>query len=122
MVGTVIPAKAEIYFDFNAPVITNTFETNFIEENLSVDVTEFKAFTLYPNPAKETVNINLNNKGLNDNAKIEIYDLSGRIVLEKAVKTNVAIKINVNHLNTGVYMLKLKSEFNTSVKKLIIRK
>lgn len=119
-VGTVIPAQAEIYFDFNAPVITNTFETTFVEENLSVSDSKFNAFTIYPNPAEESVRIKFN-ISLNNNAEIEIYDLKGRIVLRNEVKTTSQQRIDVGNLSAGVYLLKLKDASRETVKKLIIK-
>ena len=30
-VGTIIPNTADIYFDYNPAIVTNTFETDFVE-------------------------------------------------------------------------------------------
>ncbi len=118
--GTVIPARAEIYFDFNAPVITNTFETTFIEEVLSLDSFEIKDFIVHPNPAKESVQISINSS-LSDKAEIAIYDLRGRKVLAKSIKKTLSTQIDLSGLNSGVYLLKLKDRSNEIVKKLIIK-
>ena len=53
---------------------------------------------IYPNPASEIVNIDLQA----DEAKLLIYDLSGRLVIQQALLGGTNI-INVNALNAGIY-------------------
>lgn len=72
-------------------------------------------FNIYPNPAKDILNFSadLNIK------KIEIIDVNGRIVLsEQPNLTNGTV--NVQNLNSGVYLMNVTSENNsTSTKKFI---
>ena len=116
-VGTIIPNTAEIYFDFNAPVITNTFETEFVEENLSVDQFNTNDFTLYPNPANSILNIKLNN-ALRGNATVEVIDIQGKTVITTTI--NQTLQLDVKSLMSGLYFVKLKYENTQTVKKLII--
>lgn len=55
-VGDIIPNAADIYFDFNPAVVTNTFETEFVA-TLSVSDLSLNQFQIYPNPAREIVSI-----------------------------------------------------------------
>ena len=89
-VGTIIPNTAEIYFDFNAPVITNTFETEFVENNLSVDEFNVNGFALFPNPATSTINIKLNNIS-SGTASIEIIDVQGKIVIKDVISETLQL-------------------------------
>ncbi|WP_299518497.1 fibronectin type III domain-containing protein, partial [uncultured Flavobacterium sp.] len=57
--GDVIENTAEIYFDYNPPIITNTIETEFVE-NLSVADFSVSTVVLYPNPVKDSFQIKLN--------------------------------------------------------------
>ena len=116
-VGTIIPNTAEIYFDFNAPVITNTFETVFVEENLSVDQFNTNDFTLYPNPANSILNIKLNN-ALIGNATVQVIDVQGKMVISTTL--NQTLQLDVKSLMSGLYFVKLKYENTQTVKKLII--
>ncbi len=116
-VGTIIPDTAEIYFDFNAPVVTNTFLTEYVN-TLSVSKFNNNAFSLYPNPVKETVNIKLNN-ALSGNALVEIIDVQGKIIVKDTISTT--LQINVVNLEPGLYFVKLKHNDGESVKKLIIK-
>ncbi|RLJ64461.1 putative secreted protein (Por secretion system target) [Lacinutrix venerupis] len=116
-IGTVIPNSAEIYFDFNAPVITNTFETEFIAQPLSVDEFNTNGFTLYPNPSNNIVNIKLNNITKED-AFVEVIDVQGKIVIKNTVTES--LQLNVKNLEAGVYFVKVNQNNNQIIKKLIV--
>lgn len=89
----------EIVFDNNATLAT---------ENLSK--TNFK---MYPNPAKDKITISSENRI----SKIEIYNSLGEKVSE-SIKNNV---VELTHLSSGVYFVKVDDSFHkSSVKKLII--
>jgi hypothetical protein len=70
---------------------------------------------IYPNPAKDIVNI-LNNNNLNI-TKVEIIDLVGRVVLDTEKYQN----IDITELPEGQYFVKIIGE-TTIVKKLFISK
>ncbi|MDP1802494.1 MAG: T9SS type A sorting domain-containing protein [Bacteroidota bacterium] len=62
-------------------------------------------FSLYPNPTKDIIYLeNLNNQTID---KIIITDLFGRAILEKNGNVN---KINVQHLQPGIYIIQLYCE------------
>ncbi|WP_452223141.1 T9SS type A sorting domain-containing protein [Lacinutrix chionoecetis] len=116
-IGTLIPNTAEIYFDFNAPVITNTFETEFIEQSLSVEEFNSNDFAIYPNPASNIVNIKLKT-ALNGNASVELIDVQGKIVMQNVI--DEILQLNVKNLEAGLYFVKLKQNNKQTIKKLII--
>ncbi len=70
------------------------------------------SISLYPNPAKSTLNINT--KQIIDT--IEIYDLNGR----KVISQNFTAQLNVAALSTGLYIVKLTADNKHAVKKLAI--
>lgn len=80
------------------------------DENLAENGIE-----VYPNPAKDIVNI-LNNNDLNITS-IEIIDLTGRTVLSTEKSEN----IDITELSEGQYFAKIIGE-TTTVKKLFIAK
>ena len=55
-----------------------------------------------------------------EDAKIEIYDLNGRKLLEKQIPAGrETIEIDVSHLKSGVYFCRLISENKSATQKLI---
>jgi uncharacterized repeat protein (TIGR01451 family) len=104
--GTIIPNTAEIYFDFNPPIITNTFTSTF-QTPLSNHSLQNVTFNLIPNPTSGIIEVNLINRSLED-SQIILYDLTGRITLsQKLTKENN--EVNLSELPKGIYIAELRS-------------
>ncbi|MGI8893274.1 MAG: T9SS type A sorting domain-containing protein, partial [Bacteroidia bacterium] len=58
---------------------------------------------VYPNPTNETLNIV--GLDLNNDNKILLFDLTGRIVLEKTIESN---EINLDKLQSGIYLSQIR--------------
>lgn len=78
-----------------------TMSPTFGKENVStitnVEIMNDYGISVYPNPTNEFVNIPTKYM----NQKVEIRDLNGKLIMTSKDKT----KINVSHLETGVYLL-----------------
>lgn len=84
-----------------------------INENLN------NACNIYPNPANDIINIELNN---NSYSIINIISIDGKIVMEKNIE-NANQKFDVSNLKSGIYFIRLTNANNNNiVKKLIINK
>lgn len=116
-VGDIIPNTAAIFFDFNAPVITNRFDSEFVEDALSIAEVEFSGFDMFPNPANDVLNIKLNNIS---NANLRVYDIQGKLVIERSISNEQNLEQNVSNLQSGMYFVKLNTSTKEMVKKLII--
>ena len=117
-VGTVIPNTAEIYFDFNAPVITNTFTTTFTAP-LSINDYGSNGFALYPNPTKDTVVIRLNNS-VTESLTVSVIDIQGKVVLSQLFNSQIETTLNLSQLTSGMYFVKIGNERSQLVEKLIV--
>ncbi len=72
-------------------------------------------FSLYPNPANDMVNIS---SKINGDKNIVVYNVLGKQV----INTNLAgERLDVSALSSGVYIVKINQEGNSSTKKLVIR-
>jgi fimbrial isopeptide formation D2 family protein len=119
VVGAIIPNTAEIYFDFNPPIITNTFQTTFVP-NLGVGTFDVNNLVVYPNPAREIVNIQLKNS-TETLQKITIYDMVGKTILSLSANNTQQTSINVGSLAKGVYMIEVTTDTNLKqVRKFIV--
>jgi len=118
-VGDVLEKNtAEIYFDYNAPIITNTVSTS-IEILARADFDFDSHFMLYPNPAVEIVTVRSNDgTGISSAA---VYNLLGQLVLSTAGNTvhNDGITVNIAGLQTGTYNIEISSEKGRSASKLV---
>ena len=75
---------------------------------------------IYPNPAKDVLNLDV--AMFSDAKTISIYDLSGKMLKTQKVSANSGDDtISVSNLQTGNYLLMLKSDQGMSVSKVIIK-
>jgi Leucine-rich repeat (LRR) protein len=116
MINDIFANKADIYFDFNAPIITELAET-LIAEPLSVlEVPEDQSIVVYPIPAKDVVHI----EGDNVLTKASLYDVNGLLLIDRIIKNNKRkTSISVQSLANGLYILKVQSEKGNYVTKII---
>lgn len=105
--------KANIYFDYNAPIITNNYITTVQNTLAAVENNkENTTVSIYPNPVNDVLNI----QSKNEITKAEIFDAAGRILISKSVKGN---SINVSELAKGNYIIKLSTKDKTFIHKFI---
>lgn len=111
VIGDTFSNLANIYFDYNFPIVTDNYTTT-IQNILGLQENDFiNDIVTYPNPVKDILNFKTEDNIL----KIEIFDISGRIVSSNSVSEN---KIDLSNLKTGNYILKLytkKGIMNTKI-------
>lgn len=113
IVGDVITGKANIYFDYNAPIITNIVSTEIVEP-LSIPENEIKSvIKLYPNPVGDQFKIEVTNS--NSIIHVKIFDVSGKQLLTFKPSENY----NVRDLASGVYFVSVETSDGTETKKII---
>ncbi|HEX8270967.1 MAG TPA: T9SS-dependent M36 family metallopeptidase [Flavobacterium sp.] len=74
---------------------------------------------VYPNPSNGMVNVRINQ--FSGKVKMQVVDINGRVVFTAADDDfNVEKTIDLNHLASGVYLLKLQGEALNVTRKIII--
>jgi len=107
-VGTGINDQVE---DFTVPADCS-LSTQEVKLNSDINV--------YPNPAKNEVTIS--SKTIKDKVNIQIFDVTGRKVLDETKVIFSGANLDTSKLTNGVYILKLDSKEGSSSQKLIIKK
>ncbi|AZA81908.1 hypothetical protein C1637_04875 [Chryseobacterium lactis] len=118
VLGDRVINKANIYFDYNYPVITNEAITTIGENgtlSTSDNINNRSTATIFPNPTKGDVNINTDSKILS----VEIYDGQGRIIQKHAGINSLSTKIAIRSTISGIYIFKIITEKETLIKKVI---
>jgi hypothetical protein len=117
--GDIIPNTASIYFDYNPPIVTNTFNTELFD---TLGNTTFNAnsISMYPNPTSNLVTIT-NTNSAEKVSKVTIYDITGKRIysLNNSLDT---IKIDVSVFSKGMYLVELSSGSSSKVTKKLILK
>lgn len=115
VVGDIINAVADIYFDFNPPINTNTEMTEIVE-TLSLNEFTSEEYWIYPNPVSSILTVKSNQ----DFDSIRVIDLNGRVVVGQQLDALYkSYEINLDSLNTGMYFIEVGSNVTTSTMKFM---
>ncbi len=111
--GTTATNTANIYFDYNFPIQTNTATTTFQTLNNGQFMID-SSIVVSPNPTSSTVTINCNS-----NIKsVQVYDFQGRL-LETKLVDDTKTAINISEKTSGIYFLKITSDNGSKVEKIV---
>jgi uncharacterized repeat protein (TIGR01451 family) len=115
IVGDIVNNTADIYFDFNPKITTNTAATQFTAD-LSVTKNDLDKYKIYPSLTTGLVNIETNTTI----EKVSVIDATGKLVKEYKFNTPASsVKLDLSHLTTGIYVLKIKSDQGSTNRKII---
>lgn len=110
--GSMIENNVAIYFDYNAPVITNKVFNTFVhtipECVVSLDeiVSKDGGLLLYPNPVGDMMTLVLKDKSIKGTT-IRISDITGKVIEHKNHNVDGNIVLDTSALESGVYVLTL---------------
>jgi uncharacterized repeat protein (TIGR01451 family) len=122
--GTSIDNTAAIYFDFNAPIITNTTTNRIafplaIEDELEEESDGIPGLAVYPNPTRSLVNIAFVND-LRLDHHIRLFGVDGKVLQEQQTKGNSAL-FDLEALPAGVYMIHISNTNGLHTYRKVIR-
>jgi len=108
-----VTKSAEIFFDYNFPIVTNDANTTFA----LLSTSEFEvdqSVSIYPNPVKHIVTISAK-----ENIKsISLFDVQGR-VLQTKMDSKQEVKLDMSNRANGVYFMKIITDKGIKVEKII---
>lgn len=79
-------------------------------------VSSTNKLSIYPNPAKDLLNIVYNG---NEALHLEITDITGKKVMSQILKSNTK-SIDVAHLSKGLYIVRLYNQHDDFIQKLVV--
>ena len=104
-IGTKIQNKAAIYFDYNAPVITNTTLNTISFPAGTSRIAAENGIQVYPDPVEAELYVKTGSFGLL--SSLSIYDVTGRLMQTRKIMMDAVQKVPVNDLPTGMYFITL---------------
>lgn len=90
------------------------------DTNVSVEEKVFDNLTVYPNPTTDLLNIKADFASI-ANATVELYDITGKKIITDAGLFNNTdnATLDISHLQTGMYILRLKNDGKVQEVKVI---
>ncbi len=110
--GTPISNTAYIYFDYNAPVVTNTTLNTMWSSLVSVEeINEKQNLLVYPNPGRDKI-ILLPRTTISGRSTMTLYDLAGKKIrnLFDGYNSTSSVEADIHDLSDGVYIIVLRHD------------
>lgn len=120
--GTEIRNTAAIYFDYNAPVITNTTVSTYGLVSVDPSAGGRPDFAIFPNPASDAAVLRLG-YGWSGMAGVSVMDMGGRTLLRYQLDADAGSEqqLQLGDLPAGLYMVECRTETRRSVRRLVIQ-
>jgi hypothetical protein len=115
--GDTFDNTAGIYFDFNAPIITNT-EVVSIMSTASIGEVTDESVVIYPNPSHGILYVN----SKHSIKSASLVDLNGRMLKQmNFIGNETNQQLDFSSLGKGIYFLTVTTDFGFRVEKLVIK-
>lgn len=127
-----VRGNAMVYYNYNSssvasPPFNTDVRTGMISTSSGLRVQNdeaiVSAFTIYPNPTSEFVNLKLFSAE-SDEGSIEMYDMQGKLLIHQSWEifedTNNS-RLDVSAIFAGVYIIKVKAGTRTYTEKVVIK-
>ena len=95
-------SATQLFFDDNGTTVSynlSDLRKAYFSEPQSSEEIENQQLALYPNPAKDVLNI----KNLADNQEVTIYSINGAVIMKTIVSSDTGI--NISELRPGMYVV-----------------
>ncbi|MET3023314.1 T9SS type A sorting domain-containing protein [Flavobacterium psychrophilum] len=104
--------------DSGTPALGVVVDNFIIDGTLSNEDFQLKNIAIYPNPSTGLFTISTGNKAID---KVEVYDVTGKIVLSKNNFSNENSQtiLDMKNVSNGIYFIKISSENQNVVKRII---
>jgi Secretion system C-terminal sorting domain/SprB repeat len=126
-IGTEFTNSADIFFDYNAPITTNTTLNTLsslgLNENTNSVSSEEISISLFPVPTNDKLSIQIDRNKKEQEVTIEIINLMGNVVSYDNFNLNensTNFTKDVSEFMTGTYFIKFQFENGKSIIKKII--
>jgi hypothetical protein len=112
-VNSSVTQAADIFFDYNWPIVTNDAVTTFEVLNTFIPVKD-TSVKVYPNPVMDVVKVSADSVI----TSLQLFDLQGRVLQSQQSDAN-ATQLDLSGRAAGVYFIKVSTEKGASVQKVI---
>jgi hypothetical protein len=114
--GAQIKNRADIYFDYNSAILTNTILNTIATVGIENISNKQTYFVVYPNPTNGALTIKCDIK----NARIKIIDVIGNVVKQLQAESEETT-MDISNLQNGVYFVSVQTLLGVSTKKIVIQ-
>lgn len=118
--GVLITNEADIFFDFNDPVRTNT-SVHEVDDGTTniIDINALDMIRVYPNPARQEINFNLIDEQYSGGT-LKLFDNNGRMLSKQSIN-QIQNKISIDEYRSSLIMLHYTDPSGNTTSKMITK-
>jgi len=111
-VGDVVENNANIFFDFNPPILTNTVQTEVID-NLGINELDLNELVkILPNPVSDRLQILVSVDTVVENSVV--YSIFGKQLI-----STTSLEIDFSKLSSGMYFIQITTDSGKTTRKIL---
>ncbi|MFZ4634383.1 MAG: DUF7619 domain-containing protein [Saprospiraceae bacterium] len=121
--GHIFQNAADIFFDFNAPIRTNTAVTKVVDKLIAASslFLSNEQLTVRPNPAKDRIFIQWETP-VKGSAALQLFDVQGKLIKTQRVGEQVrSMEWNIAGAKPGVYFVVLQTKTGRMLCKVVVQ-
>ena len=101
---------------------SDTGDYAFAEPSSTYDLLSSDVIKIFPNPAKDVLNVEINTDALRGNVTATLFNVNGEQIKSQIFKVNGIAKMNVSDVIAGNYVLRISNDKNLVAKSVLIVK
>lgn len=117
--GTIIRNRAGVYFDYDAPLLTNTVSC-MLQDAMGNNPLSVNKFRIYPNPSSNKVYISLPDDGA-QKWHTRVIESGGRQIAIPLQQQGAILSLDVSLLQAGTYFIELRQSNQHAVLPFIVQ-
>lgn len=118
-VGTIVENTAQIFFDFNEAIVTNTTENEYVILTSVYDLDEGPSVSVFPNPGNGLFTFEFEQRS-SSTVQLEVYNLRGERVQQLSTANN-RVSLNLSNQPSGLYLVRVQNDAGIKHLKLVKR-
>lgn len=101
---------------------SDTGDYAFAEPSSTYDLLSSDVIKIFPNPAKDVLNVEINTDALRGNVTATLFNINGELIKTQIFQVNGIAKMNVSDVIAGNYILRISNDKNLVAKSVLIVK
>jgi len=101
---------------------SDTGDYAFAEPSSTYDLLSSDVIKIFPNPAKDVLNVEINTDALRGNVTATLFNINGEQIKTQIFQVNGIAKMNVSDVIAGNYVLRISNDKNLAAKSVLIVK
>jgi hypothetical protein len=101
---------------------SDTGDYAFAEPSSTYDLLSSDVIKIFPNPAKDVLNVEINTDALRGNVTATLFNINGEQIKSQIFQVNGIAKMNVSDVIAGNYVLRISNDKNLVAKSVLIVK